>query len=49
MIIESRLPVKEMAQLLGYNQPSAFIESFTKQHGYSPGALKVVTNQFLFF
>ena len=49
MIIENRLPVKEMAQLLGYNQSSAFIESFTKQHGYSPGTLKTVSNHFMFF
>jgi AraC-like DNA-binding protein len=49
MIIENRLAVKDMARMLGYNQPSAFIEIFTKQHGYSPGALKNVSNQFLFF
>jgi AraC-like DNA-binding protein len=49
MIIENRLPVKEMADLLGYNQSSAFIESFTKQHGYSPGTLKLVSNHFMFF
>jgi AraC-like DNA-binding protein len=49
MIIENQLPVKETASLLGYNQSSSFIESFTKQHGYSPGALKTQSNQFLFF
>ena len=49
MILENRLAVKDMARMLGYNQPSAFIEIFTKQHGYSPGALKNVSNQFLFF
>lgn len=49
MIIENRLPVKEMASLLGYNQSSAFIESFTNKHGYSPGTLKLVSNHFMFF
>ena len=49
MISENRLAVKDMARMLGYNQPSAFIEIFTKLHGYSPGALKHISNQFLFF
>ena len=49
MIIENRLAVKEMASLLGYNQASAFIERFTRQHGYSPGTLKQVSNHFMFF
>ena len=49
MILENKWPIKEMAAKLGYNQASAFIETFTKQHGYSPGTLKLVSNQFLFF
>ena len=49
MILEKKLPVKEMARLLGYNQPSAFIETFSRQHGYSPGSLKMLSNQFMFF
>lgn len=43
MILESRLTVKEMAEILGYNQASPFIEGFTKYHGYSPGSLKLKT------
>jgi AraC-like DNA-binding protein len=49
MILEKKLPVKEMARMLGYNQPSAFIESFSRQHGYSPGSLKLLGNDFMFF
>jgi AraC-like DNA-binding protein len=43
MILENSFTVKEMAEMLGYNQASPFIESFTKYHGYSPGSLKVIS------
>jgi AraC-like DNA-binding protein len=39
-ILENNIPVKEIAGKLGYKQASAFIESFTKYLGYSPGSLK---------
>lgn len=41
MLLENRVTVKKVAQAFGYKQPSAFIEIFTKQFGYSPGTLKV--------
>ena len=40
MILENGFTVKEIAEILGYNQASPFIECFTKYHGYSPGSLK---------
>lgn len=43
IILEGNITVKEMAEMLGYNQASPFIECFTKYHGYSPGALKFIT------
>jgi AraC-like DNA-binding protein len=43
MILENSLTVKEMAEMLGYNQASPFIESFIKYHGYSPGSLKLIS------
>ena len=43
MLLENNLPIKETAAMLGYNQPSAFIECFTKYHGYSPGRLKLIS------
>jgi AraC-like DNA-binding protein len=43
MILENSLTVKEMAEMLGYNQASPFIECFTKYHGYSPGSLKLIS------
>jgi AraC-like DNA-binding protein len=49
MILEKKMSVTEMARALGYNQPSAFIETFSKKYGYSPGILKIVSNQFMFF
>lgn len=42
MILESNHTVKEIAEMMGYNQASPFIESFTKYHGYSPGRLKLI-------
>jgi AraC-like DNA-binding protein len=48
MILEKDISVKEMAEMLGYNQPSPFIETFTKQHGCSPGSLKLASGQLLF-
>jgi AraC-like DNA-binding protein len=38
ILVENRITVKEIAEILGYRQVSAFIESFTKHHGYSPGS-----------
>lgn len=43
MILERNFTVKEMAEILGYNQASPFIECFTKYHGYSPGSLKQIS------
>jgi AraC-like DNA-binding protein len=40
MILEEKKPVKEVAKTLGYKQVSPFIESFTKQYGYTPGSIK---------
>ncbi len=48
MILESKISIKEMAKMLGYNQPSPFIEIFTKHFGYSPGTLKLESNPLLF-
>jgi AraC-like DNA-binding protein len=42
MILEKNMTVKEIAEMLGYNQPSSFIETFSKQYGYSPGFLKLL-------
>ena len=44
MIQENNIAVKEIAEILGYNQASPFIEAFTKHHGYSPGSLKLIIN-----
>lgn len=48
MILENKISIKEMAKMLGYNQPSPFIETFTKQYGCSPGSLKLVSEQSYF-
>ncbi len=45
MILESKVSIKEIAKMLGYNQPSPFIETFTKQYGFSPGSLKLASDQ----
>jgi AraC-like DNA-binding protein len=49
IILENNITVKELAEMLGYKQPSAFIETFMKQHGCSPGALKIAGDQRIFF
>ena len=49
MIIELGISIKQLAHVMGYNQPSAFIESFTKQYGYTPGQLKHLSKRFCFF
>jgi AraC-like DNA-binding protein len=49
MILENKVSVKETAEILGYNQASPFIEAFTKQHGFSPGSLKLESENQLFF
>jgi AraC-like DNA-binding protein len=43
MLLENNISVKGMAAMIGYNQPSAFIDCFTKYHGYSPGRLKLIS------
>ncbi len=43
IILKGNITVKKMAEMLGYNQASPFIECFTKYHGYSPGTLKFKT------
>ncbi|MBD0350851.1 MAG: helix-turn-helix transcriptional regulator [Flavisolibacter sp.] len=45
MLLENRVTIKGMAEMLGYKQVSPFIESFTKHHGYSPGTLKALSSQ----
>ena len=40
MILEKKISVKKMAQLLGYKQVTPFIEVFVKHHGFTPGSLK---------
>ena len=40
ILLENRITVKEMAEMLGYRQASHFIETFAKLHGYSPGTLR---------
>lgn len=42
IILEDNMTIKETAKMFGYNQPSPFIECFTKYHGYSPGSLKLI-------
>jgi AraC-like DNA-binding protein len=49
IVIELRIPIKQIAEIMGYNQASAFIESFTKQYGYTPGQLKQLCKSFSFF
>ncbi|MBB1284946.1 helix-turn-helix transcriptional regulator [Flavisolibacter sp. BT320] len=40
LLLKQKHAIKEIAQMLGYKQPSAFIEMFTKHHGYCPGMIK---------
>jgi AraC-like DNA-binding protein len=49
MVLEDKITVKEMAAMLGYKQASPFIETFTKQHGCSPGTLKLASDSRLFY
>jgi AraC-like DNA-binding protein len=44
-LLGGKTTVKEIAVRLGYKQASAFIDTFTKYHGYSPGSLKTTRNQ----
>jgi AraC family transcriptional regulator len=41
LILEKGITVKKVAEMMGYKQTSAFIQSFTKQFNCSPGNLKV--------
>lgn len=43
ILLQNNLTIKELAEMLGYNQASPFIEAFTKYHGYSPGSLKHIS------
>ncbi len=45
MILGNKISIKEMANMLGYKNPSSFIETFTKQYGCSPGSLKLTSDQ----
>ena len=45
VILENRITVKKMAEMLGYKQASPFIETFTKQYGCSPGTLKLTSDK----
>ena len=49
MILEHNITIKRMANILGYKQVSAFIETFSKEFGYTPGNLKSVSKKFSFF
>jgi len=49
MILEHNITVKHMANILGYSQASAFIETFSKEFGYTPGNLRLVSKKFSFF
>ena len=44
MMIENSLNVNDIAEKLGYEKVSNFIEIFKKHHGYSPGVLKKKKN-----
>jgi AraC-like DNA-binding protein len=44
LILQQRMAIKEIAGMLGYKQPSPFIEAFTRFYGYSPGSLKAISN-----
>jgi AraC-like DNA-binding protein len=39
MIMTQKLTVKKLSTILGYKQPSPFIETFARHHGFSPGIL----------
>jgi len=39
MILRQGLPIKALSEILGYKQPSPFIKTFTRLHGFSPGTL----------
>jgi AraC-like DNA-binding protein len=45
-LLGEKITVKEIAERLGYNQASPFIDTFTKYHGFSPGSLKATSNQY---
>jgi len=49
MILEHNITIKHMANILGYSQASAFIETFSKEFGYTPGNLRLVSKKFSFF
>lgn len=49
MILENKVTVKEMAEMLGYKQSSPFIAAFAKQHGCNPGTLKLAGDQRIFY
>ena len=40
LLLQRKLSIKEIASELGYRRASAFIETFTRQYGYPPGALR---------
>jgi len=39
MILRRRLTIKKLSEILGYKQPSPFIKTFSRLHGFSPGSL----------
>ena len=45
LMLQRKMSVKEVACELGYKRAGAFIESFTRQYGYPPGALKNLKNE----
>ena len=40
IIMRQKVTIKKLSMMFGYNQPSPFIETFTRLHGFSPGTLK---------
>ncbi len=38
MLLESRLPVKDIAQHVGYSTPNTFFKAFKRKHGITPSA-----------
>ena len=47
MLLETGTSIKNMANYLGYKQSSHFIKAFVKYHGYSPGTLKALNNDWI--
>ena len=40
LLLEKMMTVNEIADMMGYEKVSNFIDIFKKHHGFSPGAIK---------